>query len=525
MYANDSSIDHSGYYSYLSSLAAVEVASGVPAGVACTSLTTQAASLSFTLNSGASRCFFRGHTDLTPLRNTVTIALADSSVGAVVAHSTTTLPYGVTGAPLATFPRDPGSVVPSRPKPSGVSHVTLQSSPPQGPVLVVSGGAGGAVAEGEGTRAAGAGGVGPGGAGGVGVEVTLVEDTAASTRRPRPVSFLGFPYVPQFPPRSSLRPVGAEPGGVPARGIGGLGGVGGGGAGSGGAGAGGTGTVAPTSCTVRFLTREQRLLRLEREECERFERAQQQQQQHQQQEHFSCTSRREKRRSHSSRRREPRRGHDCSSRCSCSCSRREQRRNQECSSACSCSCSKGRGGATQQQEVKVPSQQTPEEAGQQRLRLHDLPDPAPTRLVRGPLPSPRVPPIQSLSSSQWTRRSPLSRVVSPEPCWSHYRADGLLHLVLRSCTPPPLVLPQPLESSLSIFHDPLSDYLRASRPIVSRVLSALVTHATAPPSFVSVLVPHLYALLLVPEGDPDALVTPIPRTHAKAVLGPGFRNG
>ncbi|CAI5525948.1 unnamed protein product [Closterium sp. Naga37s-1] len=176
----------------------------------------------------------------------------------------------------------PGSPPPSRPAPSGVSHVTPQSSPPQRPVPVVSGGAGGAVAEGEGTGAAGAGGVGSGGAGVVGVEVTPVEDTAASTRRPRPASPPGFPSVPQFPPPSSLRSVAAEPGGVPAGGTGGPGGVGGGGAGSGGAGVGGTGTVAPTPRTVRFLTREQRLLRLEREERERFERAQQQQQQQQQ---------------------------------------------------------------------------------------------------------------------------------------------------------------------------------------------------------------------------------------------------
>ncbi|CAI7773388.1 unnamed protein product [Closterium sp. NIES-54] len=46
------------------------------------------------------------------------------------------------------------------------------------PVPVVSGVAGGAVAEGEGTGAAGAGGVGSGGARGVGVEVIPVEDTA-----------------------------------------------------------------------------------------------------------------------------------------------------------------------------------------------------------------------------------------------------------------------------------------------------------------------------------------------------------
>ncbi|CAI7852888.1 unnamed protein product [Closterium sp. NIES-54] len=72
----------------------------------------------------------------------------------------------------------------------------------------MSGGAGGAVAEGEGTRAAIAGGVG---SGGVGVEVTPMEDSAASTRRPRPASPPGFLSVPLFPPRSSLRPVAVEP--------------------------------------------------------------------------------------------------------------------------------------------------------------------------------------------------------------------------------------------------------------------------------------------------------------------------
>ncbi|CAI7877336.1 unnamed protein product [Closterium sp. NIES-53] len=161
--------------------------------------------------------------------------------------------------------------------PSGVSHVTPQSSPPQRPVFVMSKGVRDAVAKGEGAGAAGAGGVGSGGVGGVGVEVTPMEDMAASTRRSRPASPPGFPSIPQFPPRSSLQPVAMEPRGVPAGGTGGTRGVGGGGAGSGGAGVGGTGTVAPTPRTIRFLTREQRLLRLEREERERFERARQQQ--------------------------------------------------------------------------------------------------------------------------------------------------------------------------------------------------------------------------------------------------------
>ncbi|CAI5503127.1 unnamed protein product, partial [Closterium sp. Naga37s-1] len=165
------------------------------------------------------------------------------------------------------------------------------------------------------------------------------------------------------------------------------------------------------------------------------------------------------------------------------------------------------------------------------------------------------------------------RAVSPERRRSRYHADGPFHLVLRSRVPPPPVLPQPPESFLTVLHDPLSDYLRASHPVVSRVLSALVTHPTAPLSSVSALVttvagfvsshrldyaahlvsgparspfsggapvfplevledrqfelgfltaavPHLCAMLLAPEGDPDALDIPIPHTHAEAVSGP-----
>ncbi|CAI7732112.1 unnamed protein product [Closterium sp. NIES-53] len=131
-----------------------------------------------------------------------------------------------------------------------------ESSPPQRPVPVMSGGAGGALAEGEGAAAAEDGGVGYGGAGGVGVEVNPVEDTLSSTQRPHPASPPGFPSILQFPPRSSLRLVAAKARGVPVGGTGNLGGVDGGGAGSWGAGAGGTGTVAPTLCTIRFLTCE-----------------------------------------------------------------------------------------------------------------------------------------------------------------------------------------------------------------------------------------------------------------------------
>ncbi|CAI7830386.1 unnamed protein product [Closterium sp. NIES-53] len=50
------------------------------------------ASLSFTLDSGASHCFFRDHTTLTPLPTPFSVALADPTSGPVTARYTTTLP-------------------------------------------------------------------------------------------------------------------------------------------------------------------------------------------------------------------------------------------------------------------------------------------------------------------------------------------------------------------------------------------------------------------------------------------------
>ncbi|CAI7854065.1 unnamed protein product [Closterium sp. NIES-54] len=151
---------------------------------------------------------------------------------------------------LEPLPVAPVAPPPSRPALSSVSQVT-----PQCLVPLVSGGAGGAVAEGEGTGPAGARGAGSRDVGGVRVETAPEEDTAVSTQWPLPGSPPGFPSVPQFPHRSPLWPVAAEPGGVPAGGTGDRGGVVGGGSGS----------------------RD----RLEREERERFEMARQQQQQQQ----------------------------------------------------------------------------------------------------------------------------------------------------------------------------------------------------------------------------------------------------
>ncbi|CAI7847137.1 unnamed protein product [Closterium sp. NIES-53] len=78
----------------LSSLGACVFALG--ACVASTPGSPQAAaSLSFTLDSGASQCFFRDHTTLTRLLAPVPVALADPSSRPAVARSSTTLPCPV----------------------------------------------------------------------------------------------------------------------------------------------------------------------------------------------------------------------------------------------------------------------------------------------------------------------------------------------------------------------------------------------------------------------------------------------
>ncbi|CAI7885590.1 unnamed protein product [Closterium sp. NIES-54] len=83
----------------------------------------------FTLDSGASHCFFRDSTTLTPLPAPVPVRLADPSGGPVVARSSTVLPCLArvsiytctqTGRHLATFTRRPGS-----------SLYTLATEPPQ----------------------------------------------------------------------------------------------------------------------------------------------------------------------------------------------------------------------------------------------------------------------------------------------------------------------------------------------------------------------------------------------------------
>ncbi|CAI7862834.1 unnamed protein product [Closterium sp. NIES-53] len=138
-------------------------------------------------------------------------------------------------------------------------------------------------------------------------------------------------------------------------------------------------------------------------------------------------------------------------------------------------------------------------------------------------------------------------------------------------SPPQSVLPSPPVSSLTASTaSPITDYYRATRPVLTRVLASLVTDPRASPSsilaitatvadfaatrrldyatrvvparplsvggecafgcdvledrqfeleFLASASPHLCAMLLAPEGDPDALDIPTPRTYREEVSG------
>ncbi|CAI7741149.1 unnamed protein product [Closterium sp. NIES-53] len=151
---------------------------------------------------------------------------------------------------------------------------------------------------------------------------------------------------------------------------------------------------------------------------------------------------------------------------------------------------------------------------------------------------------------------------------------ALLCTSLRRSPPPVSVLPSPPPSSLPVSPTPISDYYHVVRPVVSRVLATSVTDPRFSPSSVSALTatvadfaaanrldystrvvpapptrplsvrgefslgcdvledrhseleylaaasPTLCAMLLSPEGDPDALDIPTLRTYHEAVSGP-----
>ncbi|CAI5963262.1 unnamed protein product [Closterium sp. NIES-64] len=108
-------------------VAALGASASAPSGAgesALSGTTSASASLTFTLDSGASRSFFRDCTTLTPLGRPVAVSLADPSGGPVLSHFSTVLPCPAApsgtwslpplvlyelGRHLATFTRRPGS--------------------------------------------------------------------------------------------------------------------------------------------------------------------------------------------------------------------------------------------------------------------------------------------------------------------------------------------------------------------------------------------------------------------------------
>ncbi|CAI7797263.1 unnamed protein product [Closterium sp. NIES-53] len=82
-----------------------------------------------------------------------------------------------------------------------------------------------------------------------------------------------------------------------------------------------------------------------------------------------------------------------------------------------------------------------------------------------------------------------------------------------SSVPLRIPLPPPPESSLPAVPDPESDRARAASPTV-------LEDRHEDFECLAAAVPHLVAMLLAPEGDPDAPDIPTPRSYVEAIIGP-----
>ncbi|CAI5954423.1 unnamed protein product [Closterium sp. NIES-64] len=193
----------------------------------------------------------------------------------------------------------------------------------------------------------------------------------------------------------------------------------------------------------------------------------------------------------------------------------------------------------------------------------ECPHPLPSQLQlqpASPLPAPS--PYTGRTGGLAERREPASRPASPVRAaraggrGSRPRppaVPGTHWMSLRPSTAPQRApLPSPPESSLPTLADPESDSLCAARPTVTRLLATVVTDPSFDSTTASALVaelvdfaarcrldyaanlvaeqeefqclaaasPHLVSVLLTPEGDPDALDIPTPRSYAEAIEGP-----
>ncbi|CAI5928663.1 unnamed protein product [Closterium sp. NIES-64] len=159
-----------------------------------------------------------------------------------------------------------------------------------------------------------------------------------------------------------------------------------------------------------------------------------------------------------------------------------------------------------------------------------------------PAPSPYAGPTGGLTE----RREPASRPASPVraarasgrgPRQRPLPVPGMQRMSLRPSTAPLRApLPSPPESSLPALADPESDSLRAATPAITRLFATVVTDASFESTAASALdaeldrqeefqclaaaSPHLVSVVLTPEGDPDALDIPTPRSYTEAIEGP-----
>ncbi|CAI7758532.1 unnamed protein product [Closterium sp. NIES-54] len=216
-----------------------------------------------------------------------------------------------------------------------------------------------------------------------------------------------------------------------------------------------------------------------------------------------------------------------------------------------------------------PPLESPPPVQSQPQPASPLPAPSPYAGPNGGLTERRAPASRPASPVRTARASGRGSRQLPPP------VPGTHRMSLRPSTAPLRVpLPSPPASSLPALTDPESDSLRAASPTVTRLLATVVTDPSFESSAASALVtelvdfaahcrldyatglvtesesacspsvggacalgtdvledrqeefqclaaasPHLASVLLAPEGDPDALDIPTPRSYAEAIEG------
>ncbi|CAI7806630.1 unnamed protein product [Closterium sp. NIES-53] len=150
----------------------------------------------------------------------------------------------------------------------------------------------------------------------------------------------------------------------------------------------------------------------------------------------------------------------------------------------------GAGGTTTREEMWQLDQQE-----QQQRQLQPQKPPLLQQLfppVSGlrALGLPSAPPVRSQSPTAYgpTFPSPDSALARARPSSPFDNLSTVLFRSSRHRAPPVCVLPPPRASSLTVSTHPITDYYRAARPVVSRVLASLVTDPHASRSSFSALI-------------------------------------